>query len=81
MKMVRTLLTLSLISATLTGCRQEPGSDASAAKEKRPTIAVIPKGPSHVFWKSIHSGAKEAADELGVEILWKGPTREDERAG
>jgi ribose transport system substrate-binding protein len=55
-------------------------SDDDAGSSGKIVIAVIPKGTSHVFWRSIHSGAKEAADELGVEILWKGPTREDERA-
>jgi ribose transport system substrate-binding protein len=43
------------------------------------TIAVIPKGTSHVFWQSIHAGAKKAADELGVQIIWRGPLREDDR--
>jgi ribose transport system substrate-binding protein len=48
-------------------------------KEGRYTIAVIPKGETHEFWKSVHAGAAAAADELDVEILWKGPTSEDAR--
>ncbi|MEK6236720.1 MAG: substrate-binding domain-containing protein [Planctomycetales bacterium] len=40
-------------------------------------IAVIPKGTSHVFWKSIHAGAAKAAKEEGVEIFWKGPAQEN----
>jgi ribose transport system substrate-binding protein len=44
------------------------------------TIAVIPKGTSHVFWQSIHAGAAKAAQEFGVEIIWRGPLREDDRA-
>src|SRR6186713_532536 len=44
-----------------------------------PTIAVIPKGTSHVFWQSIHAGAEKAARELGVTIIWRGPLREDDR--
>jgi len=43
------------------------------------TIAVIPKGTSHVFWQSIHAGAARAAQETGVEIIWRGPLREDDR--
>jgi len=43
------------------------------------TIAVVPKGTSHVFWQSIHAGAANAAKELGVAIVWRGPLREDER--
>src|SRR5215470_17020328 len=44
------------------------------------TIAVVPKGTSHVFWQSIHAGAEKAARELGVTIVWRGPLREDDRA-
>ncbi|MFT6832884.1 MAG: ribose transport system substrate-binding protein, partial [Planctomycetota bacterium] len=43
-------------------------------------IAVIPKGTTHEFWKAVHAGAETAALELGVEVLWKGPIREDDRA-
>jgi len=51
---------------------------------KKLTIAVIPKGTSHEFWKSIHAGAVKAARELSaagseVEVIWKGPLREDDR--
>jgi ribose transport system substrate-binding protein len=45
-------------------------------------IAVIPKGTTHEFWKSVHAGAVKAAMEFGdTEVLWKGPLREDETAG
>lgn len=43
-------------------------------------IAVIPKGTTHSFWKSVESGARRAAEELGVEVVWKGPLKEDDRA-
>lgn len=43
-------------------------------------IAVIPKGTTHDFWKSVHAGALKAQRELGnVEIVFKGPEREDDR--
>ena len=45
----------------------------------RTTIAVIPKGTSHVFWQSIHAGAAKAAAEQKVDIVWRGPLREDDR--
>lgn len=48
-----------------------------AANEK---IAVIPKGTTHSFWKSVEAGAKQAGKELGAEIIWKGPLKEDDRA-
>jgi len=48
------------------------------------TIAVIPKGTTHEFWKSINAGAVKAQRELDaqgtkVELIWKGPLREDDR--
>ena len=47
-------------------------------------IAVIPKGTTHEFWKSIHAGAKKAEMELkaegvNVQVIWKGPLKEDDR--
>jgi ABC-type sugar transport system substrate-binding protein len=45
-------------------------------------IAVIPKGTTHEFWKSVHAGAAQAAKEAGnVEILWKGPLHENDAEG
>ena len=43
-------------------------------------IAVIPKGTTHIFWKSVEAGARAAGEELGVEIIWKGPLKENDRA-
>jgi ribose transport system substrate-binding protein len=51
----------------------------TGAARSTPTIAVIPKGTSHVFWQSIHAGAEKAARELGAKIIWRGPLREDDR--
>ncbi len=42
-------------------------------------IAVIPKGTTHLFWKSIHAGAEKAGQETGVKIFWNGPEREGDR--
>ncbi len=54
------------------------------AADKSYTIAVIPKGTTHEFWKSIHAGAVKAEQELAakgtqVKLFWKGPLREDDR--
>ena len=54
-----------------------PTPPAPAAAKAR--IAVIPKGTSHEFWKSVQAGALKAGAELGVEVIWKGPAREDDR--
>lgn len=55
-------------------------ADVSGAKAKTWRIMVIPKGTTHEHWKSVHAGAAKAAAELGtVEIIWKGPQKEDDR--
>jgi ribose transport system substrate-binding protein len=67
----------ALAVVTLAGCGKK-------TDDKTYTIAVIPKGTTHEFWKSIHAGAEKAAQELTakgvpVELIWKGPFREDDR--
>lgn len=55
------------------------GEPAPESGDGEITIAVIPKGTTHSFWVAIHAGAMKAAEELGVEVIWKGPGREDDR--
>ncbi|RFC46824.1 MAG: ribose transport system substrate-binding protein, partial [Verrucomicrobia bacterium] len=57
---------------------------AAALSAQTYEVAVIPKGTTHEFWKSIHAGALAAAGELKsegvtVNVIWKGPLREDDR--
>jgi ribose transport system substrate-binding protein len=47
-------------------------------------IAVIPKGATHEYWKSVEAGAIKAQIELrgagtSIEIIWKAPPVEDDR--
>src|SRR5678815_2433729 len=53
--------------------------DRSSSSPSTLTIAMIPKGTTHMFWQSIHAGANKAAKELGIELIWRGPLREDDR--
>lgn len=67
---------LILLTALLPGaCRPGPDKDPTRPLQ----LAVIPMGTTHEFWKAIHAGALTAARELGVEIIWKGPLKEDDR--
>jgi len=72
----RELVLFALLAAFAWGCRRTTGqaSDGSA----RLRIAVVPKGTTHEFWKSVHAGAVKAARELDVDLVWKGPLREDD---
>lgn len=82
----RAHLVLGLIATTLAACGG--GSDGAASGSRgaagKLTIAVVPKGTSHEFWRSVHAGAIQASQELAatgdtVAIIWKGPLREDDR--
>ncbi len=79
------LIALGAITVGTLSCSKSsgPGSSATGGKNKL-TIAVIPKGTTHEFWKSIHAGTLKAARELSaqgtdIEVIWKGPLREDDR--
>jgi ribose transport system substrate-binding protein len=78
----RTIVVLSALSGLLLfwSCGNKSERGLSSQRSKRPQIAVIPKGTTHEFWKSIHLGALKAADEFDLEVIWKGPQREDDRA-
>ncbi len=55
------------------------GSKPASSSPSSISVAMIPKGTTHQFWRSIHAGADKAAKELGVELIWRGPLREDDR--
>jgi len=87
------LLSLGALGASLLGCDKDKGGGApssaageeagagAAAATKKTTIAVIPKGTTHEFWKSVHAGAVKASKEEKVDIVWKGPLKEDDLKG
>ena len=79
--MNRTVVCLALaaaISLGAAGCRPSTPAPANGVA-KRLLIGVIPKGTTQEFWKGVHAGALKASKELGVDILWQGPLREDDR--
>lgn len=83
--MNRTWLIIGLLLFCL-GCQPpqetKPASEKSAGKSTaKLRIAVIPKGTTHEFWKSVHYGAQQAAREMDVEIDWLGPQLENDRQG
>ena len=47
-------------------------------RNKKKTIAVIPKGTSHLFWVSVQAGALAAGEKYGVDVQWNGPAQETE---
>jgi ribose transport system substrate-binding protein len=74
-RLARLSLVLLAVAIVVNAC----GGSAPPANKKL-QIAVIPKGTTNEFWKAIHAGAVKAANERGgIDIIWKGPIREDDR--
>ncbi len=65
----------ALLGLLLASC----GGGEGGSSDGPSSIAVIPMGTTHEHWKAIHAGAVKAGRELGVEIIWKGPQKEDDR--
>ena len=73
---------LAVLGAGIACTGGSSGDKASAKKSYK--VAVIPKGLTHEFWKAIHAGAMKGgrdlqAEGVSVELIWKGPIREDDR--
>jgi ABC-type sugar transport system substrate-binding protein len=51
-----------------------PAGGAVPAAAHRPVIAVMPKAKGDPYFVSCRAGAEEAARELGVDLIWDGPT-------
>ncbi len=67
------MMGLALAAAPLACKKGVPAGTGGKAR-----IAVIPKGTTHEFWKAVHAGAVKASRELGVDVVWKGPLKEDD---
>jgi ABC-type sugar transport system substrate-binding protein len=52
-------------------CRSNSGGDGTL------TVAMMPKNKGNPYFVSCRQGAEEAAQALGVKLLWDGPTETD----
>ena len=53
---------------------------AACQRSNQRVIAVIPKATSHLFWIAVENGARAAALDAKVEMLWNGPPSETDYA-
>ena len=49
-------------------------NSSTATNGRKPVIAMMPKAKGDPYFISCQQGANEAVKELGVELLWDGPT-------
>jgi len=67
-------LVRSLSQGSVPASRALPVGNGSS---HRPVIAMMPKAKGDPYFVSCRAGAEEAARELGVDLLWDGPTSLD----
>lgn len=72
----------AVLALALAACRgdTELAANQPAPAAAAPRIAVIPKGTTHVFWQAVASGARAAGETTGLDVAWKGPLQENDRA-
>src|SRR5438132_711644 len=58
------------------GCDRKSGGGAGRGA-KRLTIAMMPKSKGNAYFIACKKGAEDSAKELGVNLIWDGPTDPD----
>ncbi|WP_406677172.1 autoinducer 2 ABC transporter substrate-binding protein [Moorella sp. ACPs] len=86
-KLITLLLSMLLIVSLLAGCgnktsgtqaQQQQGNQQTAtAKDKKYKIVVMPKLVGIPYFNASEQGAKKAGQDLGVEVIYTGPTKAD----
>ena len=51
-----------------------PSVTASPSTRRQVTVAMMPKSKGNAYFIACRKGAEEAASELGVKLIWDGPT-------
>ena len=78
MKRLASFLSLAL-AVLFTGCGKSDstGSATATGGGKKITVALMPKSKGNAYFVSCKQGADAAAKELGVELIFDGPTTPD----
>ena len=68
-----------LVRSSARNPREAPSTSGGAgpASGKKFTIAMMPKSKGNAYFIACRAGAEEAARELGVNLIWDGPTDPD----
>ncbi len=87
-KQVKKLVALVLVgmmgAMSLVGCSSKDGSkkddaqssDSGKKSDSKITIAMLPKFKGENYFDACKTGAQEAADELGITLLYDGPSQD-----
>jgi rhamnose transport system permease protein len=68
------MLVRSLLQTTNTSVAANNNNVGKPMSNPKLTVAMMPKAKGDPYFASCRQGAEEAAQELGIELLWDGPT-------
>jgi ribose transport system substrate-binding protein len=83
MRYFRLALGAILLTGLLAGCGQQapaPHGTSTPEAPSKTTLGVIPKSTGNEFWETVETGARGAAEALGMEMKWEGTVTETEIA-
>src|SRR5262249_34958259 len=63
-----------LVRSLKQGSNSNAAAASSSVTTKRTIVAMMPKAKGDPYFVSCRKGAEEAARELGVDLIWDGPT-------
>jgi ABC-type sugar transport system substrate-binding protein len=75
MKRLQNLLLALIVS--LAGCSKSPSTGDGSSRPHKLTIALMPKSKGNAYFISCKNGADRAAKDLGVDLIFDGPTDPD----
>ncbi|MFM1768369.1 MAG: hypothetical protein RJA22_898 [Verrucomicrobiota bacterium] len=72
----------ALLALLLAGCGKPesgapPAAGGAGATQRKLTVALMPKSKGNAYFLSCREGAQAAAKDLGVELIFDGPTTPD----
>ncbi|HTL17064.1 MAG TPA: substrate-binding domain-containing protein [Patescibacteria group bacterium] len=62
---------------SLCGCDKKPSASDQGASSRKLTIALMPKSKGNAYFVSCRKGAERAAKDLGIDLIFDGPTDPD----
>jgi len=76
MKRIASFISILVVALTF-GCGKSPAPASVAGSNKKITVAFMPKSKGNGYFVSCKQGADQAAKDLGVELIYDGPTTPD----
>ncbi|WP_411733216.1 autoinducer 2 ABC transporter substrate-binding protein [Paeniglutamicibacter sp.] len=79
-RLLKGAVVLSVGVLAITGCTNKNDAAASGDEGGKTTVAFVPKLQGIPYFEAMNEGGKQAAEELGIEWLYQGPTTADAAA-